>query len=794
MEGLGVGRFLLLLFLLALPNTVFVLLLSDMAWGVPVYKVLLSNAAFVAGIACLAVAGGSIVLLYILSFEKWTNRTLQLTVCAAIYGFLSVGGFLIARMAPEAPMVVVLLQSVAVLLLVRCASMQVRPSSFGTGVAAALAMMAAVLFLLWIIWCATRLMGGEMHHLDSTRDAVLTSGLYGNFQVKLKVDTITIDPELDCSSSREHKRRIVNGALYSLSLVEQASVAHACSLLRTTTFLLWLSPLVAVCWNSLLACLVAITASAEKELSRLLRDVAIFVGLVASLTLVAYLASTVSAVDMQLANGIIAFFAAVVAASVLWVAVELWDELLHMVKESSKVKTVLGVTLRALDSDWFWSCGILALPLLLALDWMKMSVLRKSGYEVKGAWSPWVEAALASFRSKNLASIGTKMCILCEILFAATTGINKTLPVFLSWMNDLFSALDLWLVCLIHFLIGLVLFMSPSVPGLPVYLWGGVMIAARARSTPVGHVGGTVLACGVVYCLKMASVPAMYSLGYFMGRSLKIQQLVGVDKLPIKAVESILKRRGFSISKVAVLVGGPQWPIYVLSGILRISLPQIFLGGLPVAVFLLPCVIGGALLVPPVESTSSSSVDSKAQLYNALAQGFVALGLVVQSIVFFVACYYMQQVMFRDAEELAKPRKEHEAVVALTQQEVDYNAAYMEVTAWSELSCSQRSALLLAAPPMLLSVLFMAAADTVCFRPFATNGRIGDSIDNGGLDNNVLNAVLVPGAVAFVVFLVSIVAHIVFVKLAHAATRRHMQCQVLPEKCTVVASPPHERE
>merc|ERR1740129_2134093 len=73
-----------------------------------------------------------------------------------------------------------------------------------------------------------------------------------------------------------------------------------------------------------------------------------------------------------------------------------------------------------------------------------------------------------------------------------------------------------------------------------------------------------------------------YGIGYAMGKSVKIQQLIHVDKPFTRAIEKILNRPGLDAGKVAVLVGGPDWPTSVTCGILKLNIPQMILGTCPV--------------------------------------------------------------------------------------------------------------------------------------------------------------------------------------------------------------------
>merc|ERR1719162_2540318 len=81
-----------------------------------------------------------------------------------------------------------------------------------------------------------------------------------------------------------------------------------------------------------------------------------------------------------------------------------------------------------------------------------------------------------------------------------------------------------------------------------------------------------------------------------MGKSVKIQQLICVDQVGTRGIEKILNKRGLKPSKVAVLIGGPDWPTSVTCGILKVDVPQMLLGTLPIVIICFPCVVAGACL------------------------------------------------------------------------------------------------------------------------------------------------------------------------------------------------------
>ena len=66
--------------------------------------------------------------------------------------------------------------------------------------------------------------------------------------------------------------------------------------------------------------------------------------------------------------------------------------------------------------------------------------------------------------------------------------------------------------------------------------------------------------------------------GVLLGKNVFVRQVVGVNSPMIKTMKLILGKPGFGVAKVAILVGGPDWPTSVLCGIM----------GLPLAPVLLP--------------------------------------------------------------------------------------------------------------------------------------------------------------------------------------------------------------
>eukprot|EP00976_Prorocentrum_cordatum_P069852 1179713-Prorocentrum_minimum.AAC.1 len=60
------------------------------------------------------------------------------------------------------------------------------------------------------------------------------------------------------------------------------------------------------------------------------------------------------------------------------------------------------------------------------------------------------------------------------------------------------------------------------------------------------------------------------------------------------SIKNILEGGGrrITLPKVMILVGGPDWPTSVLTGILELNVFAMLLGSLPVMLLVVPCTVG----------------------------------------------------------------------------------------------------------------------------------------------------------------------------------------------------------
>ena len=72
--------------------------------------------------------------------------------------------------------------------------------------------------------------------------------------------------------------------------------------------------------------------------------------------------------------------------------------------------------------------------------------------------------------------------------------------------------------------------------------------------------------------------------GEFLGKSLWVRSILGVNEPLMMAINLILQEPSLTRAKVAILVGGPDWPTSVLTGVLKLKAYQMQLGVLPVLI------------------------------------------------------------------------------------------------------------------------------------------------------------------------------------------------------------------
>jgi len=442
----------------------------------------------------------------------------------------------------------------------------------------------------------------------------------------------------------------------------------------------------------------------------------------------------------------------------VWGYLEIGDQRLreHLAKsESSRLAAQLWASDLA-------KAGVLIvfnvlIPIGFFLSMLNMKVRRwQKRPNSEARFTPTAEWILAELITWRWASVLCKVCLVAEFIFTMQVGVSKVTYIFLSWLNTKLAGVGFGLVVVLAVLVGYAMFMLPPVPGVPVYVFVGIVISQRGRSTPgVGFAGGVVIALLMSFVMKQIACLSQYMIGYCLGKSVKIQQLIGVDKVFTRAMEVILKEPALSLGKVAILVGGPDWPTSVICGILRLNVPRMVWGTCPVVVVIGPCVLAGAFL-----SRVSVGEDS---IWNLLADAAIGLAAFVNGASFLAAAYKIAAVAIRRGHELARPRPEHAGVAELSRRREARLEAYREVVDWKALHPRWKAFIAAAAVMQLGGLFALGMMYEACFRDFSISSDINADLPDG-LGGNPLKIVREPlGWFPLGIFALAVLMHIVFV-------------------------------
>lgn len=336
---------------------------------------------------------------------------------------------------------------------------------------------------------------------------------------------------------------------------------------------------------------------------------------------------------------------------------------------------------------------------------------------------------------------------------------------FLGWLIEEVQGASLVVVTLILMGVGMTLFLLPPVPGVPIYLTLGIVIPAVASET-------FSLIPAVVYCIVVSLVLKLVActlqqklIGEQLSGSVTVRKMVGINSTFVRSMRIVLSDKGFTVAKVAVLVGGPDWPTSVLCGIMKLQLLQILVGTLPVVFLILPTVLTGTFMYLKTDPTYGWA--STASII------FIVLTSVVQFGSMVVAGVYLERTSSQRKEEIEQVPIDAE-VKALEDAEEEYNRIYADVTRWRVVpvwaKCCLLLSLLTIVIPCYTNTLFLSSS----FATFELTSTISED-----LNGNVWNFVEPLGWWSLGSFFVSMVFLKVFFSWAkHASNRRATEVSV----------------
>ncbi|KAF4707907.1 hypothetical protein FOZ62_025647 [Perkinsus olseni] len=762
-----------ILMALVLPSAIVCLLFSDIGFGVDIYNGLhefedLSNLS-VSGLA------GLCVLLFLCDVQRW-HVWPKLVGGTAGWALFVASGLLRGTAYPQGPLIVGLLHVPILLALIRyLLCIRVYSGVFYRTIYYLSLVLGFLILAAWVSWIAIEAWDGQHFWDEEERE-----------RISLELDDLhkglRVDYRLHCV------RAAAGEGSLSDDPKENERLYDECSTTLTTAYIIYVAPMIVAFTLIILAIFCKLRASNDSssrtealshshETEASLKTFVVFTSL---LVMCFWIASSIAGSSSSMSGAVMGFAGAGSLVLFIWAFMSFGKaRLLEVAHKSPLVASLLDMA----SSDWaraFFICMVnVGLLIAVLLDFLRQCVRSlwwtERPLEERGMVSHSMRAFLERIRGWHWGSVLKKICLLCLLYYCLWVGVAKVTYVFLSWLNERLETMSLAAVVGIIYIIGIIMFLLPPVPGaqkfcfgtfapvaekilpvvakqslrlsrssfdvrrdlqVPVYVTAGIVISARSYCNDegdescIGFWQGTVLAVIIGYILKLNAVVMQQKIiGEQLGKSIRIQKFVGVDKAGIRAIEKILKVPGYSMPKVAILCGGPDWPTSVLTGIMKLSVFQMVLGTMPCIFLIIPCVLSGALL----NRTGEGAV------WGALASTVLAVAGLIQAAAMVFAAYILQDTLQKHHDELTAYRPEHEAVAELTRQEAMRNATMSRLTEWAALPTLSKINLLLAASSLLMSCVLAGFFSTSCFRPFELTDRISEDFSEGGLDGSVWN-------------------------------------------------------
>jgi len=309
---------------------------------------------------------------------------------------------------------------------------------------------------------------------------------------------------------------------------------------------------------------------------------------------------------------------------------------------------------------------------------------------------------------------------------------------------------------------GLIMFLLPPIPGVPVYLTIGIVLPAQGHEV-LGWVGSIAYSIVIGLLLKLFACAIQQKIiGEQLSHFVKVRQAVGINSTIIRAMRLVVGSDGISWSKVSILIGGPDWPTSVLCGIMRLPLLQILVGTIPVVFLIIPTSLTGTFLYMASIEVEGNAVYPLAKTMATISASFTAL---VQFGAMIVAAYYLERAADSREEEIENIPIDEDVEEADEKIEI-IRICYREVTQWSELSWWDKLYLRVALVSIVTCSYMVNLFPEHCFETHA----LTDSIEHN-LNGNAANLFLPLGWVVVSMFMLSCLLLAIFQRKCNQKAR-----------------------
>jgi len=450
-----------------------------------------------------------------------------------------------------------------------------------------------------------------------------------------------------------------------------------------------------------------------------------------------YVQAAVSGANSQLANTVLIFsLLGLILTAILVGNTVGWEMLQQRFLNIPLIKKIA----ESLLSDWAKAAmffgGWLPFVVFLASSALKQQVRiyfwlprgatdwadERTGMQINRAHLLTTSAngCLEYVRKWRWTSVFSKVMMIGIFFMVMNVGFGKMTNVFISWLIQtlLEANTTVGVVCGVFIVTGVVLFMIPPVPGFAVYLCGSFLLP---QFLPFWE--GVIVSSLISFGLKLLALMIQQKLiGELMGNKIAVRSFIGVNSLTMRSIRKILEQPGLGLPKVCILVGGPDWPTSVTTGILKLPLLQMMLGTSPVLIVVTAVTMAGAFQLRKNEGGVWSSTSD---MMLGVASG-VMFGSLIAS------AYYIEETAEKHREELeALPRDE--AVDAEDRKKEAANRVFNGATRWRAtdppMPWWMKLNLIVGATLQIVTCYLAQFFATRCFAPFEMTDRISDKLD-----------------------------------------------------------------
>mmetsp|Transcript_27450 Transcript_27450/g.32013 ORF Transcript_27450/g.32013 Transcript_27450/m.32013 type:complete len:861 (-) Transcript_27450:1289-3871(-) len=319
---------------------------------------------------------------------------------------------------------------------------------------------------------------------------------------------------------------------------------------------------------------------------------------------------------------------------------------------------------------------------------------------------------IRQFKSWNITKVFTCAIYWGLAYMVMNVIVSQYTLVFLSWLIEKTSHMNLATVTVILVMVGMTMFLLPPVPGVPIYLTLGIVIIPVGREI-FGIVLSIIYALAVSLALKLLACTLQQKLiGGMLQHSVSVRQFVGVNSPLIRSMKLVLAEPGMGLAKVSILVGGPDWPTSVLCGIMDLPLAPILFGTLPIIFLIIPTLLTGSFIY--LADLRDENGQPEFAWASTLGTVFAAVTAFVQFGSMVVAAYFLEQVVSNRADELEAIPIDEEVRIADEKDEERKNA-YHEVSRWETLPILAKIIMLLSLTCMITTCYMVQLFSSHCF-------------------------------------------------------------------------------